>query len=98
MGVENGPRGKGTFVAIVPRCPAATMNLSGSIKIFDQLGNFIYENSAPIKSGNGYYFGWDGFTSNRRIVGAGVYQAVVSIKNEDDGSTVVYSLRVGVKR
>ena len=98
VNAQDGPQGKGTFITILPNCPNATMNISTTIKIFDPLGNFIFGNNSPVKNGNSYYVGWDGYTRNGRAAGTGVYQAVVTIKDEDDNTTSVYKLRVGVKR
>ena len=94
---QDGPRGKGTFITILPRCPNATMNISATIKIFDPLGNFIFENSRPVKYDNRYYIAWGGYTHSGRAAGTGVYRAVVTITGAD-GTTSVYTLRVGVKR
>jgi hypothetical protein len=68
------------------------------LRIFDMLGNSIFEGPTDQKSadGNSYYFVWDGRNKNNRFVGSGVYRAIVTVV--DENGTTKLPVSIGVKR
>jgi len=91
------PSGNGMFFGILPKRPGGVMTITTQVTIFDVLGNFIFQTSDNIPNNNGYFINWNGTNQNGRVVGSGVYQAAVAITGAD-GKTVIYKMRVGVKR
>jgi hypothetical protein len=94
MGVQ------GTAIRISTINPKAKLQtMTGSIKIFDLLGNLVYEDNV-IKLGNGspsyYYFAWEGRNRANRFVGAGTY--LVELKYIAEGQAQKGEwLRIGVR-
>jgi len=93
----------GTAITISTINPKAKLqSLTGSIKIFDLLGNFIYEGNA-VKQDLGaplntlYCFQWEGRNQVNRYVGAGVYQMKIKYTVEGELPKEKW-IRIGVTR
>jgi len=89
----------GTEISVKPvnsaqSLPAMTLRL----QIFDLVGNCVYENQIARQGadGNSYYFTWDGRNKNSRLVGTGVYRAIVTAI--DESGTSSKAIQIGVKR
>ena len=93
----------------VPYFPISTINpkaklqeLTGKIRIFDLLGNLVYEGSA-LKQDLGpplntcYFFNWEGRNLAKRYVGSGIYQIAVQYTVEGEHPVEKW-IKVGVKR
>ncbi len=92
---------KGTAITISTLNPKARLlPISGSIRVFDLLGNCVWEDNA-IKYGppldGRYYFIWEGRNRVNRNVGAGTYQ--LNLKYMIEGQpTQEKWLKLGVKK
>ena len=98
----SGITGQGTAITISRKKMASLPDLaSATIQIFDALGNRVYEThfsqNSVITIGNSYYFIWNGFNTNGRSVGSGVYIAVVDAI-ESTGVSTKKTMRIGVKK
>jgi hypothetical protein len=97
VNLDGWPHSSGMFIGIFPKRQNSSMDLTAHCMIYDALGNVVFETSDIIKFNNSYFIAWPGNNKNGRFVGAGVYQAVVTITGVD-GKPSVYKMRVGVKR
>jgi hypothetical protein len=89
--------GGGSEIGAISRGPLIDADqYSLTIDIFDMIGNLVI--SSPMHpKGNGWFYTWDGRNRNSRIVGTGVYSAIIRIyKNNVAKSTK--RVRIGVKR
>jgi uncharacterized repeat protein (TIGR01451 family) len=89
----------GTAIIIKPAIASLTLPvMAPGLKIFDMLGNCMFENQAARQGadGNSYYFVWDGRNKSGRWVGSGVYRAVVTVTDETGTSSK--SISIGIKR
>jgi hypothetical protein len=89
----------GTVININPDPPSLAFRpMALDLKIYDILGNCIFENPAALQStiDNSYYFTWDGRNKNSRSVGSGVYRGIVTVT--DENGTSLKSISIGVKR
>jgi uncharacterized repeat protein (TIGR01451 family) len=72
-----------------------------TLAIFDVMGNPVhtdrFTSNGGRSVGNSYYFVWDGYNTNRRAVGAGIYIAVVSA-TEGSGASTKKTIKIGLKR
>jgi flagellar hook assembly protein FlgD len=75
------------------------MNLSGRISVLDQLGNKLVDDEKFESSSDGttLIWTWDGRNRNGRTVGAGTYQAIISVANEN-GNSKAYIRKIGIKK
>lgn len=73
--------------------------LSGNIVVIDNLGNNVVnmQNFVPNKKGSGLIWTWDGKNSRGRNVGAGMYQAIITITDELEKTTQTFMKKVGIK-
>ena len=89
----------GTVIIVSPDPPSLAFRPAElHIKIYDVLGDCIFENlsALPGADGNSYYFVWDGRNKNGRWVGTGVYRGIVTVI--DENGTLSKSITIGVKR
>ncbi|NLE02320.1 MAG: DUF11 domain-containing protein [Fibrobacter sp.] len=66
------------------------------IKIYDAIGNMIYENSKFEDTPQGYQILWNGINKNNRKVGKGTYLAIIIIT--DNNGTSILKQIVGIKK
>jgi hypothetical protein len=89
----------GTVINIAPDPPSLAFRpISQDLKIYDILGDCIFENPVALQStvDNTYNFTWDGRNKNGRSVGSGVYRAIITVVDENGTSSK--SIAIGVKR
>jgi hypothetical protein len=72
--------------------------LTANITVIDGLGNTIVEKSefSQGRENEVIIWTWDGKNKRKRIVGAGTYQAIISVSNEIE--TNVYMRKIGIKK
>lgn len=87
--------GFGTVIRVKPTSSVNINNVQVTCKIFDLLGNMLFEKKCSIQ-GDSYYAVWNGVNKNYRTVGAGTYKVVVTCN--DGIAKVVEITNVAVKR
>jgi hypothetical protein len=75
---------------------------SGTITIYDVVGNTVIKDVPFILSKNGLYknwlyYNWDGRNFNNRYVGVGTYVAVITV-TLNSGTVTSSRITIGVKR
>ncbi|MCL1947421.1 MAG: hypothetical protein FWF51_09800 [Chitinivibrionia bacterium] len=76
-----------------------TQELSGNITILDALGNTIVEDKEFSQGKDGVLiWTWNGKNKHGRTVGAGTYQALISVTDKTENYTVLYSRKIGIKK
>jgi hypothetical protein len=95
-----GLSGIGTAIKIIPT--RTISDLSGiyiQAKIYDALGNLVFESSSPKNNAgdNSFNFIWDGRNKNNRFVGSNTYLAEI-IVTTNGVETAEKKLKIGVKR
>lgn len=68
--------------------------------IYDAVGNTVREELPGVRKGSSYYFEWDGYNRNNRVVGSGTYLVVMRVTSVMGGKTQdkVERVKIGVKR
>jgi hypothetical protein len=69
---------------------------SMKLSIYDVIGNQVITTAMPQK-GKGFSFVWNGYNKNMRIVGIGVYPAIITI-TENNSRKTTKRIKIGVKR
>ena len=96
---DGGVTGTGTIIEVPPPLRMAdTTHLlkSGTIAIFDILGNKVLKETPFTLSNNWLYYNWDGRNFNGRYVGSGVYVAIITV-TQNDGTVISSKKTIGVK-
>jgi hypothetical protein len=92
----NIPAGHGTLITANKNAPYDVVQSSGTIAIYDALGNSIVNETMKLVNGVFYYY-WNGQNRSMRHVGTGAYLVIVKI-TEENKQTYVKKIMVGVKR
>ena len=100
-----GVTGTGTIIKVPPPLRMADVNAlpkSGTITIYDVVGNTVIKDVPFILSKNGLYknwlyYNWDGRNFNNRYVGVGTYVAVITV-TLNSGTVTSSRITIGVKR
>ncbi|MFP4680108.1 MAG: glycoside hydrolase family 9 protein [Chitinispirillaceae bacterium] len=94
---------KGTRIIVRPvsKLPV-TFTLSGSVTLYDALGNIVRVLENPESNGSDLTFNWDGYNRYGRQTGSGTYLAVVEVKrefsDEENDDTMTDKVKVRVSR
>lgn len=89
-------RGIRFYVVQESRHKAKAVVKNITVKIYDAMGNVVYQGNEYIEDGNGYSLLWNGHNRKNRKVGKGTYSAVIVVEDEE-GKTAFKKL-FGVKR
>lgn len=95
-----GLSGIGTAIKIVPtRTISDLSDISIQAKIYDALGNLVFESSSPKNNAgdNSFNFIWDGRNKNNRVVASNTYLAHITVTT-GGVKTLVQKLKIGVRR
>jgi fibro-slime domain-containing protein len=69
---------------------------SMKLSIYDVIGNQVIT-TAMSQKGKGFSFVWNGYNRNMRIVGTGVYPAIITITENNSGK-ITKQIKIGVKK
>jgi flagellar hook assembly protein FlgD len=70
---------------------------SGTISIFDAIGNTVMKEAPFTLLNNWLYYNWDGRNHNGRFVGTGTYIAIINV-TQNGGKVTSSKKTIGVKR
>jgi hypothetical protein len=98
---ETGFKGAAIVVSTI-NTKAKLQEMTGSVRIFDLLGNLVFEGNL-VKQTFGpplntcYYLVWEGYNRKNRIVGSGVYPMAINYSVAGEAPIEKW-MRIGVKR
>jgi hypothetical protein len=97
---DAGISGTGTIIEVPPPLRMADANhlpKSGTITIYDVVGNTVLKDDPFTLSNSWLYYNWNGRNFNNRYVGAGMYVAVITV-TLNSGTVTSSRITIGVKR
>jgi hypothetical protein len=97
---DAGVNGTGTIIKVPPPLRMADVSAlpkSGTITIYDVVGNTVLKDDPFTLSNNWLYYNWNGRNFNNRYVGSGTYVAVITV-TLNSGTVTSSRITIGVKR
>jgi hypothetical protein len=87
--VQNNPFRDGGTATVVARSPATRgtqLNITGSVRVFDNMGNLVRDEAVDMQGVTEFNWPWNGRNSKGRFVGSGTYLFRATIQTEIVGS------------
>jgi hypothetical protein len=97
---DAGVNGTGTIIKVPPplrMTDVSSLPKSGTISIFDAIGNTVMKEAPFTLLNNWLYYNWDGRNHNGRFVGTGTYIAIINV-TQNGGKVTSSKKTIGVKR